>query len=331
VLASADRPYQGYAESRSALGVPDLPALDQVAALASGTSRIRAWYASPIAWRAAVIDPTGEVDVYQTAQGTYTWDFQRNLLTETLGRLPVHLPRAADLLPPELARRLLRAADDARVTVLPGRRVAGVPAAGLRVVPSDPATTIGRIEVWADPVSGLPLQVEVRARTGGPPLIDSRFLEVTQTRPEAGLLHPARPASADLATTTGSDLLSALPAAVGPQLPGRLAGRTRAASAPGPRPIAATYGTGLATFAVVALPRGYGGRTLAAVRDAGGTPAPLASGRGYQATSPLLSLLVVQAVGEPRPRRAFLLAGLVDAALLREAAAELITLRPGAR
>ena len=42
VHASSDRPYQGYAESRSALGLPDLPALDQVATLASGTTRIRA-------------------------------------------------------------------------------------------------------------------------------------------------------------------------------------------------------------------------------------------------------------------------------------------------
>src|SRR5262249_33538734 len=107
VQASADRPYQGYAESRSTLGLPDLPALAQVAAVASGTTRMRAWYAAPDAWRAAIVDPTGEVDVYGTPQGTYAWDFARNLLTETVGELPARLPRAADLLPPELARRLL--------------------------------------------------------------------------------------------------------------------------------------------------------------------------------------------------------------------------------
>src|SRR5262249_28253922 len=82
-----------------------------------------------------------------------------------------------------------------------------------------------RVEVWADPVSGLPLQVEVRARTGDQPLITSRFLELRQTRPEAVVLTPARPAAAGFAIATGSGLFSALPPVAGPPLPDRLARR----------------------------------------------------------------------------------------------------------
>ncbi len=44
---------------------------------------------------------------------------------------------------------------------LPARRVAGRSAAGLRLVPADPASTIARVDVWADEASGLPLRVEV--------------------------------------------------------------------------------------------------------------------------------------------------------------------------
>jgi hypothetical protein len=328
IQTSADRPYQGYAESRSTLGVPDLPALDQVAALASGTTRIRAWYASPDAWRAAVVDPTGEVDVYGTPQGTYTWDFARNLLTETVGQLPARLPRAADLLPPELARRLLADTAGATVTTLPGRRVAGISAAGLRVSPADPDTTVGRIDVWADPVSGLPLQVDVRARAGGAPLVSTRFLQVRQTRPADGVLTPARPASAGFTTTNGSDLLSALPQVRYRPLPDSLAGRLRAPAGPDTPPIAAAYGSGLATFAVVTLPGRYAARTLNAVRANGGIPISLPAGEGYQASSPLLSLVVV---ARPGGRRTFLLAGLVAPAVLQQAAAELVTRPPGAR
>jgi len=99
MLASATRPYQGYVDSRSEVRLPDLPALGEVARLVGGTTRIRVWYGSPRAWRVAVLDQTGERDIYQTVDGTYVWDFERNLVTCTVGEPPVRLPGAADLLP----------------------------------------------------------------------------------------------------------------------------------------------------------------------------------------------------------------------------------------
>src|SRR3712207_7111533 len=53
----------------------------------------------------------------------------------------------------------------------------GRDAAGLRLTPSDPDTTIGRVDIWADatgdPATALPLRVEVSARTGDPLLFRS--------------------------------------------------------------------------------------------------------------------------------------------------------------
>src|SRR6266487_3268102 len=47
VQASAPVPYQGYAESRAGLGLPDVPNASGVVALLGETTRMRAWVASP--------------------------------------------------------------------------------------------------------------------------------------------------------------------------------------------------------------------------------------------------------------------------------------------
>ena len=50
-----------------------------------------------------------------------------------------------------------------RVTPIAARRVAGRPAAGLRIVPASAASTIAHAELWIDEARGLPLAVDVTA------------------------------------------------------------------------------------------------------------------------------------------------------------------------
>ena len=108
---------------------------------------------------------TGESDTYADGGVTYLWNYGTNLLTQVTGAEPVRLPRAPDLLPPALARRLLDTAGRAdRISRLPARRIAGVDAAGLRLVPTGTGTTIGSVEIWADPASGLPVEVRISSR-----------------------------------------------------------------------------------------------------------------------------------------------------------------------
>ena len=52
-------------------------------------------------------------------------------------------------------------------------RMAGIDAAGLRLVPTSSQTTIGAVELWADPATGLPVQVEVFARGASTPELTS--------------------------------------------------------------------------------------------------------------------------------------------------------------
>jgi hypothetical protein len=332
VLASAARPYQGYVDVRARMDVPDLPDLGEVAGLLGGTTRLRAWYASADAWRVAVLEPTGERDIYRTGRGTYQWDFERNLVTEIVGEVPVRLPWAADLLPPDLARRLLAAAEGESVTAIDTRRVAGVDAHGLRLRPADASTTVGQVDVWADPATGLPLQVEVTARGAGSPLIHTRFLEVSGSPPDADVLRPPSPASASFTTTTAPDVLSAIGSAVAAvDMPPSLAGRPRIPSTAGLLTAGgvAGYGTGLSRFVAVALPRGYGQRTLRAAENAGGVPVTFDGGHGYEVAVPLLSTLVVRRDGDRPGPRTFLLAGTVSPAVLRQAGGELSRLEVG--
>ena len=192
ILASVNTPYEGYVESDSALGIPNLPALSDVTAMFDGTTRMRVWQASRSAWRVDVLSDVGENDTYQLPGKTYSWDSGSQLLTEVAGNQPFRLPRAADLLPPALALRLLReAGNTGRMTSLPAKRIAGRDAPGLRLASTDPATTIGRVDIWADAATGLPLQVEITGRSTGQGVLTSRFLQVSFSPPAGQALTPA--------------------------------------------------------------------------------------------------------------------------------------------
>ena len=131
ILASGDRPYQGYASTFGQIKLPEVPAIEDVAAL-FGTMRLRSWYAGPSKWRVAIMSTTGERDIYGTPEGTYAWDYEKNTTTLASGepQLSLRPPNAADLVPPDLARRMLMAEPD--VSADPGpphrRRGRGRPA-----------------------------------------------------------------------------------------------------------------------------------------------------------------------------------------------------------
>ncbi|MGI8450764.1 MAG: hypothetical protein ACR2MP_27020, partial [Streptosporangiaceae bacterium] len=194
IMASAHVPYEGYAESTVNLGLPELPDLHNVSLLLDGTTDQYVWYRSPSYWRADDVNGTGESDTYADGGVTYLWNYGSNLLTQVTGAEPVRLPRAPDLLPHALALRLLDTAGHAdRVSRLPYRRIARVDAAGLRVVPAGTGTTISAVEIWADPASGLPVEVQITSRGSSQPVLISTFLELSRTQPslDAVTPHPA--------------------------------------------------------------------------------------------------------------------------------------------
>jgi hypothetical protein len=323
ILASANQPYQGYVDSKGDVTLPDLPQLGDVTKLFGGTTSMRVWYRSTRAWRVAVVEPTGERDIYQTADGTYRWDFSRNQVTAVLGDLPVRLPWAADVVPPELGRRLLGTAGSTeRVRAIGSRRIAGVAAAGLRVTPGDPDSTIASVDIWADPKTGLPLRVEVSQPSGV--VFTSRFLELTQKAPDEEVVTPRVADSSTFTVTRQPDVASAISSTVRVVLPNALAGRQRVAvqGVPG----IAAYGDGFSRFVVFPLPGRVGADALFRLLGAGATlMQTLPEGaEGAALRTAVLTIVIVRTVPGPR-RRTYLLAGFVTPDLLTRATADLIT------
>jgi hypothetical protein len=323
VRASAVQPFQGYAVSSGSAGLPALPQLGDVADLLNGDTHLRVWYESASHWRVDVIDVGAERDTYQTPGRQVVWDFGRNLLTEVDGTAPVRLPQGADLTPPDLARRSLSAAgDDVTVSALPVRRVAGIDAAGLRVTPRSPLTTVGHIDVWADPRTGLPLEVAVTGRGAREPFLATRFLEVNQTAPAGSVLvPPAFHGAMGYTVADSADVTGALTTlGVGP-LPLQLAGQPRAVRGTPALLGIGTYGTGLAQFLVLPVPRRAGFDAIRRITRANGTPLTYPTGRGVQISTPLLSVL---ALHSDLTEQTYLMVGLVEPKLLRQAAVDLV-------
>lgn len=329
ILAAADHPYQGLVSSAGALDVPALPQLGAVSSLLGGVTSIRTWFAGPDEWRTDVVGLTGEQDMYQTPFGTDSWDFETGQITQVVGNPSVRLPRPQDVVPPQLGLRLLHTAGPAdRLSGLAPLKVAGISAAGLEIRPGSADSTIGRIDIWADPATGVPLQVAVYARGAVRAELTTRFLDVQLTEPAAAdvtfLPAPGLPVS----TATTSDVTSLLDNRALVPLPTSLGGLPKSASLAGYGAAVSGYGSGFATFAVLYLGDRLGDSAMSAATSGGAAPITFgnggigAPGTGRLIRTPLLSVVIARG---QRFDQVFLLAGFTTPNVLVQAAGDLLT------
>ena len=321
ILASANESYAGYAESNATFGLPPLAGLTGLTSLLDGVTKMRVWQATPARWRVDVLADAGERDDYQVSGcRSYIWDSGDQLLTEVRGRQTFRLPRPADLVPPALALRLLsEGGRQAKFSMIAPVRVAGRSAAGLRMTPADPASTVGHVDIWADPASGLPLMVEIFSRGSARPALESQFFQVSPWHPDPRVLTPVRAAGTGFTVTSASNLAGALSNLGVLALPEQLAGRGRLSVPEGFEAIG-VYGGGLATFVVLGV-RGSAGRNLVTdARSAGGTALNLQGGSGVVISAPLINAVLVRPDGWSLT---YLIAGTVDSGLLEQAAVTL--------
>jgi len=292
VRASTAVPYEGYAQSHAKLGLPDVPQVGQAVALLGETTRMRVWAAGPDLWRVDELLLAGERDLYHQPGGTWQWDSGRRRAVRTSGDPAVRLARPADLLPPELGRRLAAAAVPGELTRIAARRVAGVAAAGLRITPRAPETTVGRVDLWADPRSGLPLRVEVTARGGREPSIVTAFLDLRQAPPSPDVVRFRPPPDAEVDVRVAPDAGRALRRLSLFVLPDTLAGLPRRTSLAG---AAATYGSGFGLVAVLALPEERSPRDAGLLRRVPTVTGPW--GSASLVRTPLLNGMAFEAGG----------------------------------
>jgi hypothetical protein len=315
VQASGRAGYSGYAEAVGGLRLPLTQQFSALTDLFGGRTRLRVWWRGERDWRVDAVDATGERGVHRDPSGSWSWDYESNRATLS-DEPPVRLPRAADLDPAQLGRRLLSEAEPAEVTRLPARRIAGLDAPGLRLHPDDPRTTISRVDVWVDPGTGLPVQVEVYGAGQSRAALQSGFLDFTPRSPDPDTTAFDPPPGARLLVEQTGDLAARINQFAQVRPPAELAGYPLRRRVEGLGAIG-TYGHGVTVLAAVPLLD----RLSRPLRDAlRRTPGASSDADGTLLTVGPLSLLLSTATVDGR---LWLVTGTVTADTLRRAAAEL--------
>jgi hypothetical protein len=256
INSSGDQPYSGYAESSGGLALPVTSQFGSIADLFGGRSQLRVWWRSSADWRVDAVTFAGESDVHHDSSGEWVWNYESNTVSRSEQPVApaVRLPTAADLLPPQLARRLLSQAVPAEASTIGSARIAGRSAAGLRITPNQPVSTIASVDVWADPATGVPLRVEVRAKQSSGIALSSSFLDFSAGQPAASTTAFSPPTGANINSGPTGDLATAIDQLAGVTPPARLAGLDRNLLLPSVGSVG-SYGRGVTEFIAVPLPR----------------------------------------------------------------------------
>jgi hypothetical protein len=231
IEGSPSASYSGYAESLGTLQLPVTDRFNVVGELFGERTRMRVWWRDSDRWRVDKLLPTGEIDTYHRAGRVITWDYERGEVT-TSADPAVRLPRVSDLLPPQIAYRLLDGARPDEVSRLPSARIAGQAAPGLRLTPADRRSTIAHVDVWADEDTGIPLRVEVYGEGEDAAAVSSEFMSFSSAAPEADLLAAPDPGDADYRHDGVIDIADATNRFAPIEAPQSLLGLPRSTSAP---------------------------------------------------------------------------------------------------
>jgi hypothetical protein len=314
VLASAGVAFSGYAESAGGLSLPVTDQLTSVADLFSERTAMRVWWRSAADHRVDVVTAAGETDTRTESGETWTWEYERATATRRTAT-PLALPAPPDLLPSAIGRRLVSEATAAELSRTGARRVAGRDALGLRITPSEPASSVRSVDVWVDARSGLPLQVRVLGQSGDRTALDTRFLDLDLTRPDAAATAFSPPYGATVRQGRESEvLLEAGERVENVPLPATLAGLPRRRLAGVPEGIG-LYGRGVTLLAVAPVPQ----RLARGLRNTlVQSPSAIQDPSGVRVAAGPIALMVVA-----RQRGPYVLTGTVTPNALKAAANEL--------
>jgi len=310
-------PHTGVVNASGTLAVPDADTFTSLGETFGEANRIRVFWRDEERWRLDRIRATGETDLYRTALGTTRWVYESRRVRVTLNA-PVRLPDTSDVLPDTLARRVLQGARPEELAALPTRRIAGVDAAGLRLTPATPQSSIDRVDIWADPGSGLPLRVEVYAGSAQP-AVSTAYERVELQAPRESALRFDPPDDADVTFDDLPDLASESHRFAPYAAPAELAGLTLRRDRPDLPPGAVgVYGRGPTVLLFLPL-RGNAARPLR--EELGGAGSDGGSAVDLGAISALVTPERYRGSG-------FLLVGTLTPRALEQAAAEVADLEP---
>ncbi len=307
--------WSGDVDTQGTLQIPDTDSFAGIARLLGETNDVRVWWRDPSHWRVDRVRGTGETDLVREGDSITSWVFESNTATVS-PYSAVRLPGVSDLLPSQLATRLLAGARPAEISRIDARRIAGRSAPGLRLVPSGDQTTIGRVDVWADASTGLPLRVEVFDARPTRPILTSRVTRLDTDVPSSNDVSFTAAPQARIRERDAIDLAAGANVFAPFILPSTVADLARRGD-PADLGAVGVYGRGPTALVATPLRRDVVGRVreqLSKAASAEQTPA------GTTLSVGPLSVLLTDG---RRGTGTFLLAGTVTAQTLAEAADEL--------
>ncbi len=323
VQASGGEPYSGYVETDGAVQLAVGTDFSDLAELFGDQLRLRVWWQDETTWRVNRLLLSGENDLVRTGATITEYDYERARAVSSRDR-EIRLPRTSDLVPPSLARITTDGAGPDEVSRLPARRIAGVSAAGLRLVPAAEATTIDHVDLWVEEESGLALAVEVYAAGSDTAVLTSRFEEFSSARPAPQRVAPTWSGQVEQEVGDTVDLADAANQYAPFRIPRTLAGLERSSTGNG---AVGVFGAGVVRLIAVPLRE----QDADPLRESLlGSPLAVSTGAGtLLAVGPLSVYLTDGSDGVT-----YVLAGTVTGATLEQAARDLaegVRLRRGFR
>ena len=314
---SATQGWSGLVDSSGSLQVPDTDSFAGLVQLLGEQNRLRVWWRGEDDWRVDQIRSTGEADLFRSGSTLVRWEFESE--TATISPVStIRLPDSSDLPPATLARSMLQGARPGELERLPSRRIAGIVAAGLRLTPAEAASSVGHVDLWADPTTGVAVRVELYGQTDRLPVLVTRLTDLVLGVPDPTTTEFEAGPGVALGYAESTDVAAAANALARIDLPPTLAGLgSRSGADPG---AVGVYGRGPTTVIVLPLRGQVAGPLRQRLRDSAAVE--------QTSLGALLGVGPITLLITPRSEQgSILLAGTVTPATLRQAAAELGTAR----
>jgi len=211
----------GMVVEQADLGLPNLPASiggndsTGLLGLTSGKRTLRVWEDGNARFRVQILDQLDETDLVSNGHAFWTYTYSTDVADEV--RLPNGMrggdtPAATPPTPGQTAEKFLAAiGKSTNVTTSTTTRVAGRDAYTLDIEPLTAATTIGRVSIDIDALTGVPLRVRIYATAANSAAFSIGFRSVSFAAINAGLFDFTPPPHALVSVSApSSDAVSSL-------------------------------------------------------------------------------------------------------------------------
>lgn len=210
----------GTISQTSSLGLPQLPttgtdgAAGSTLELLTGSHTARIFVDGPTKQRIQVLDNMAERDLVRNGTNVWLYDSKKKTAVHSTldDRSSTMKTDGTVLTPEQLASKLLASVSSTTsVSLGDSLRVAGRTAYNLQLVPKARDTLVGSVSIAVDSQTGLPLSVDIFARSQKTPAFSLGFSKLDLTAPDAALFTFTPPAGAKV-TENSSEAELARPA-----------------------------------------------------------------------------------------------------------------------